>query len=135
MNNNTLLIAGIIMITAALSCKKNTVIPPPVTPIERKVKFVLYTTKDYSNNNQTVSFTLKMTVGNNTIWDSVLAPIQLKDIPGPGNKLVIEKKVPGNNNAALITGFIYHIENVGGYWYNDVFKAGEMSKTINLDFQ
>jgi hypothetical protein len=135
MNSNALLITGIIIITAAVSCKKNTVVPPAGTPPERKVKFIIYTTKDYSNNNQTVSFTLKMTAGSNIIWDSALAPIQLKDIPGPGNKLVIEKKVPGNNNAQLITGFVYNIENVGGYWYNDVFNAGETMKTIDFDFR
>ena len=135
MKINTLLISGITMLIVAVSCKKNTVDPPAGIPGERKVRFVLYTTKNYAGNDQLVSFTLKMSAGGTTVWDSALAPIQLKDIPGPGNKLVIEKKVPGNNNAQLITGFVYTIENVGISWYTDVFNAGEMLKTIDLDFR
>ena len=118
-----------------MSCKKNYSPPGKGQSIERKVLFELYTTKSFAGEQQLVTFKLRMSDGPNTIWDSTLAPMQLKDIPSLANKITIEKKVPGNSNAQLVTGFIYTIENVGISWYNEVFNAGEQNKTVSFDFK
>ena len=61
--------------------------------------------------------------------------MQIKDIPGAAHKLVIEKTVPGNNNADLAAGFRYEIENVGQSGYTDTSRAGNMFKVIDYAFQ
>ena len=115
------------------SCKKNTEKPPVQVPEERRVQYIIYTSSDYANNNTLVTIKLRMLAGNTPIWDSVLAPLPLKNIPGPSNKLIIEKKVPGNNKTELSTGFYYSIENVGDSWYYELFEPGnELLKPVTL---
>jgi len=132
MKLNTL-VALVCLAIALPACKKNTEKPPQHVPPERSVQYFVYTSQDYSNNNTYVTIKLRMLAGNTPIWDSVLAPMQLKNIPGPSNKLIFEKKVPGNNPAELSTGFYYSIENVGDSWYYELFKPGSESlKTVSL---
>jgi len=133
MKFNTLVVAASLM-AGLWSCKKHTEKPPHNIPPVRTVKYVVYTSRDYSNNNSLVTIKLRMLAGNTFLWDSVLAPMQLKNIPGPDNKLIVEKKVPGNNNTELSTGFYFSIENVGDSWYYEKFNAGESWKTVSLDF-
>jgi len=136
MKTNAILTASfLLVIMAGLSCKKNKIDPPAHTPGERKVTYILYTSKNFAANNQSITFTLRMTTASGVLWDSVLAPMALKNIPGASNKLIIEKKVPGNNNSELVTGFTYVLENVGISWYNEIFKAGDVNKTVSFDFQ
>ncbi len=133
MKLNTVIVVA--LLAAVLpSCKKNTDKPPHGTPTERTVRYALFTSKDYTNNNTLVTVKLRMVAGNTPIWDSVLAPIALKNLPTASNKLVIEKKVPGNNNTTLSTGFYYTLENVGESWYYEPFTAGESLKTVSLNF-
>lgn len=104
--------------------------------VPRKVQFVLYTDKDFSNNNQLITFKLSIEkLPNHVLWDSVLAPMKIKDIPGPTNKWVFEKLVPGNDPSLLKTGFYYSIENVGSSWFIDSFKVGETIKILDFNFQ
>jgi hypothetical protein len=118
------------------SCKKQTTEQPPVNTVPRKVQFILYTDKDFSDNNELITFELSIQkVPNQELWDSVLPPMKIKDIPGPANKWVIEKWVPGNEPSQLKTGFYYAIQNVGNSWFIDTFKVGETFKTIEFNFQ
>jgi len=102
----------------------------------RKVQFDLYTDKDYSNDTHNITFTLFMnkTTGE-TLWDSVLAPMEIKDIPDPAHKLIIERAVPGNDTSLLKVGFLYTIEGVGSSWYIDSSNSGETFKIVDYNFQ
>jgi hypothetical protein len=117
------------------SCSKQSSTAPE-NRIPRKVQFILYTDKDFSNNNGIITFELSIQkLPNHVLWDSVLPPMKIKDIPGPANKWVIEKWVPGNDPSLLKTGFYYSIENVGNSWFIDSFKVGDTVKTIEYNFQ
>jgi hypothetical protein len=125
-----------VLLLAGSSCTKHTTDQPPVNTVPRKVQFVLYTDKDFSNNNQLITFKLSIEkLPNHVLWDSVLAPMKIKDIPGPTNKWVFEKLVPGNDPSLLKTGFYYSIENVGSSWFIDSFKVGETIKILDFNFQ
>lgn len=122
----TLLLSGI-------SCRKNTLPSDPV--ITRKIQYVLYTNKDFSDNNRIITFSLTMRKGMKLFLDSSLAPMRIAEIPNAANKIIIEKNVPANVNSDLLVGFIYSIENVGYSWCLDTLKAGEISKTIDFAFE
>lgn len=120
------------LLFAITSCSKD-----PVTPTQpRNVQFILYTDKDFSSDNNNIIFKLSIQNSTNqTLWDSLLAPMKIKDIPNFANKLVYEKQVPGNNASTLKVGFYYTIENVGNSWYVDTFKLGAPLKIIEYNFQ
>jgi len=103
---------------------------------------MLYTTDDVSNDNKLITFTLQIRPLNTfppnlVLWDSVLPPMKIKDIPSLANKLVIEKIVPagqtGSNNT-LQAGFLYDIENVGHSWHLDTLTSGNTFKSIEFNF-
>jgi hypothetical protein len=131
----SILIVSIIMI--GTSCKKNTSGYMPVDPIvPRLVQFDLYTDKDFSNVNNIITFKISIQKATGEVlWDSVLAPMQIKDIPQLAQKLVVEKYVPGNDPSLLKVGFYYSIENVGYSWHLDSFEPGEIFKMVNFNFQ
>lgn len=117
------------------SCKKQTT-DPKVNAIPRKVRFVLYTDTDFSGNEKLITFTLSIQkLPNQSLWDTVLAPMKIKDIPGPTNKWVIEKWVPGNDPSLLKTAFYYSIENVGNSWFIDSFRVGDTLKILDFNFK
>jgi hypothetical protein len=119
------------------SCKKQTTDPVPNIPgVLRKVQFILYTDKDFSSDNDSIIFKLSIQKSTNQIlWDSVLKPMKIKDIPNLAHKLVIVKSVPGNDTSLLKVGFYYSIENVGNSWHVDMFNAGETFKIVDFNFQ
>jgi hypothetical protein len=124
------------ILLTAVSCKKQSTDPAPVNTVPRKIQFVLYTDKDFSDNNQLITFELSIQkTSNQVLWDSVLPTMKIKDIPGPANKWVIEKWVPGNDPSLLKTGFYYSIENVGSSWFIDSFKVGDTFKSVEYNFQ
>ena len=129
-----LCVSTILIVT---SCKKLTTYPVHNNPgVLRKVQFFLYTDKDFSTDNGIITFTLS--IQNSTgqvLWDSVLAPMKIKDIPNLEHKLVAEKIVPGNDPALLKVGFLYSIENVGNSWHLDSFNVGETFKIVDFNFQ
>ncbi|HMH22347.1 MAG TPA: hypothetical protein VK563_11245 [Puia sp.] len=127
-----------LLITAGLtgiSCKKDNDDPSPAPGPARTVKFILYSNTDLSSDKGTITFTLHIGTPGHTIWDSVLAPMNIKDVPSLTKELVFQKIVPGNNNADLQVGFLYTITDVGNSWFLDIFKAGETQKTIEYDFK
>jgi hypothetical protein len=130
------LLMALLTALAGTSCKKQTTEAASENGVPRKVQFVLYTDKDFSNNNGIITFELSIQkMPNHVLWDSVLSPMKIKDIPGPANKWVIEKWVPGNDPSLLKTGFYYSIENVGSSWFIDSFKVGDTFKSIVYNFQ
>jgi hypothetical protein len=118
---------------ACVSCSKDPV--PPVPKPARTLRFILYTDKDFSTNNNNISFSLFIRTHSTTLFDSALATMKIKDIPRLANKIVIEKQVPNDNGSDLAAGFNYTIENVGQSWYTDTIAAGVASKEIVFAFQ
>jgi hypothetical protein len=103
--------------------------------VHRKIQFCLFTDRDFSKDKDTIRFTLFMQNSRNKIlWDSALAPMQVKDIPDSAHRIIITKKVPGNNMALLKVGFRYSIQNVGNSSYIDTSAAGEILKIVNFNF-
>jgi hypothetical protein len=117
------------------SCKKTYPSTDGDPGIERTIRFQLYTDKDFSGETSNIKFSIFIRNAHTTLFDSSLAPMQIKDIPDAGHKIVIEKTVPGNGTADLSAGFHYEIENVGHSGYIDTSKAGNALKVIDYSFQ
>ncbi len=127
------------------SCKKDGSNGNPIPPGSgRTVRFLLYTDQDFSNNNSVIHFSVFIkkgsvyvfdTTASNLLFDSAFAPIQIKDIPDPEHKIVVEKKVVGYDDADLTAGFVYEIENVGSSWHIDTSTAGNPVKVIDYNFR
>ena len=119
------------------SCKKYTSAYNPVYPIvPRLVQFVLFTNGEFSNDNTAVTFTLSIKKpSGEVLWDSVLAPIKLKDIPTLDHPVFVEKYVPGNGPSLLKVGFLYTIENVGNSSFMVPFEPGETLKKVGFNFE
>ena len=121
----------IFVILFGTSCFKD-----PVSPaIERKVQFVLYTDKDFTNDSGIITFRLSIQNAFNPLWDSTLAPMAIKDIPDSAHKIVVEKLVPFNDNSMLKVGFYYEIENVGNSWFLDSLPPGVAFKRVEFNFR
>ena len=130
MKKNLFLYPAIVCSVVFVSCKKDPVINSP-----RTIRYELFTTSNFSADNNSVIFTLQIKKGNQVVWDSVMAPIKTKDIPGPSAKISIDKKVPGDDGKTdLRVGFLYEIPNVGNSWFLDTAKAGDILKLVSFDF-
>lgn len=116
------------------SCKKYASGPPVFPTNDRKIRFELYTNQDFSGNTSIINFSIFIRTQNQTLLDSALASMEIKDIPDAAHKLAFEKTVSGYNNADLAAGFDYTIQNVGSSWYTDTSKAGTALKVIDYDF-
>ena len=101
---------------------------------ERKIRFQLYTDKDFSNENSVIKFSIFIRDAHTTLFDSSLAPMQLQDIPDAAHKIIIDKMVLGTNNADLAAGFHYEIQNVGHSGYIDTSRAGNELKVVDYAF-
>lgn len=124
----------LLLILLVTSCKKEST--PAKDEVARKIQFQLYTDKDFSTDNHLISFRLLIQKEDNTVlWDSTLASMKIKEIPGVTNKLVIEKPVPGNDPSLLKLQFLYTIENVGISWYIDTSSAGQKFKLVDFNFR
>ena len=120
-----------------ISCKKQAAIEdlPKNTKVLRTVRFVLYSDKDLSADQDDITF--KLFIENSkyeTLWDSALAPIKIKDIPNSANKLVVEKRVPNDDNSLLRVGFRYSIGGVGNSRHYDSIYVGEAFKIVEFNF-
>ena len=121
----------------AVSCKKQQP-QPPAASATQTVRFILYTNEDFSTDNDTVSFAL--TIRNNagmtnsrSVFDTTLATLRFKDIPGPANKLIIEKTVP-NDGSMLKVGFIY-TDRFGVGSHFDTVATNEKLKVFEYPFR
>lgn len=120
-----------------LSCKKDVKTPaPPPQSTARTVRYILYTTEDFSTDNKMITFELVMRNGQKTLFDSTLAPMKVSAIPFKTNAIVVEKSVPaGNENADLVAGFLYSIQGVGNSWFLDSVKVGNPLKIMEYSFK
>jgi hypothetical protein len=119
-----------------VSCKKHDSLVGSTTvntSPERKIRFQLYTNKDFSGDPTIVNFSLFIRNANKTLLDSALMPMYVEDIPDVLNSLMIEKTV--NDTSDLAAGFRYEIPNVGSSSYIDTSKAGNPFKIIDFAFQ
>jgi len=118
------------------SCKKYESNYMPIDPnVPRLVQFVLFSNNELSNDNSTITFTLAIKKTNgDVLWDSVLTPIKIKDIPDLDHSLFVEKYVPGNDSSLLKVGFLYTIDNVGNSSFTEPFEPGETLKKIGFNF-
>jgi len=124
-----------LLVVIGQSCKKTNVSTGGESLSgERKIRFQLYTDKDFSNENSVIKFSIFIRDAHTTLFDSSLAPMQLQDIPDAAHKIVIDKMVLGNNNADLAAGFHYEIQNVGHSGYIDTSRAGNVLKVVDYAF-
>lgn len=130
----SILIISIIMI--GTSCKKYTsdyMHGNPIVP--RLVQFVLFSNNELSNDNNTITFTLAIKKpSGEVLWDSILAPMKIKDIPTLDHPVFVEKYVPGNDPSLLKVGFFYTINNVGNSSFTVPFESGETLKKVGFNF-
>ena len=126
-------ISLVLIFAAQLSCsKKNTSTNPDTV---RTIRFVLYTEKDFSGDDDSITFSLLIKNHSGVLFDSALSPMKIKDIPDSTAKLVFDKKVPNDDGSDLAAGFRYNIDGVGNSSYLDTCTAGEMFKVINFSFK
>jgi hypothetical protein len=128
------ILAAAAVVLVVVSCKKqyssgNTIYPAQ----ERKIRFQLYATQDFSGNTSVINFSIFIRNANRTLFDSAIASMRIEDIPDASHKLVIEKTV--NDNSDLAAGFHYEIQDVGTSSYIDTSKAGNLFKVIDYAFQ
>src|ERR1700744_3136755 len=119
------------------SCKKENPVnaKQPVTASSRTLKFILYTNKDFSGNDQNITFSLHISNAQKTIaFDSTVFSAKVKDIPDKAHQLVFEKKIP-DDGTTVAADFFYTIENVGMSWYLDSCASNEKMKVIEYPFQ
>lgn len=96
---------------------------------------MLYTDKDFSNDDHNISFGLHIANNDRTFgFDSVVATMKIKDIPHRANQLVFERTAP-LDGTVLTAGFTYTIENVGFSWHLDTVASDEKFKTIEYAFE
>jgi hypothetical protein len=118
-----------------LSCKKDTK-PPTAPPAPRNVRYILYTTENFSDDNKLITFELVMKNGQKVLFDSTFASLKVSDIPFKTAAIVVNKAVPaGNENADLVVGFLYSIQDVGNSWFLDTAKAGNPLKIVEYAFK
>jgi hypothetical protein len=128
-------IAALLILTVE-SCKKTYPSNDGENPGNgRKIRFQLYTDKDFSTETAVIKFSVFIRNAHTTLFDSSLASMQIKDIPDAAHKIVIEKEVPGSDNSDLSAGFHYEIQNVGHSGFIDTSKAGNPLKVIDYSFQ
>jgi hypothetical protein len=131
-----LFISSVTLLSIVLgSCEKTYPTDGDDPGIDRKIRFQLYTDKDFSAETSTIKFSVFVRDAHTTLFDSSLAPMQIKDIPDASHKIVIEKVVSGYGNTNLSAGFHYEIENVGHSGYVDTSKAGNAFKVVDYSFQ
>ena len=128
---------AVLIILIGTACSKQIPVNEEHRPgINRKVRFILHTDNDFAGDHHTIIFTpFIKNLTNHVLWDSVLTPMQVKDIPDSEHRLIIEKSVPGDDASLLKVGFYYTINNVGESWYLDSFKVGDTLKIIDFNFR
>ena len=117
-----------------ISCKKETN-GSGGDAVVRNIQFSLYTSADFSDDDNNISFSLVIQdLQNRILWDSALATMKIKDIPNLEHELIIQKSFSGTDQI-LKVGFNYSIEDVGYSWFYDTCGAGITHKEVSFDFQ
>lgn len=116
------------------SCDKNGE-QPGNNKAERKIKYVLYTNEDFSDDEHNITFSVFARDQERTLLDSAISTMKVKEIPSASNKIVVEKTLVTDASSNLVVGFTYKIEGVGESWYLDSIPAGQSTKTIEYAFK
>jgi len=128
-------LGGIMAIGVIASCKKEKHNPAPVLAATRRIRFILYTNKDFSTVEDSITFSLHIANKNRAFgFDSVVARMKVKDIPHKVNELVFERTAP-LDTTVLTAGFYYTIKNVGMSWHLDTVGSNERFKVIEYPFE
>jgi hypothetical protein len=129
------LAATIVTMIFTTSCKKQTDSNDYKKPeVARNVRFQLYTDQDFSIDHHTINFRVFIQNSNNAVlWDSLLLPMEIKDIPGVANKLAMEKTVFADANSLLKVGFRYSITGIGESWFID--SSATNFKLVDFNFR
>lgn len=125
----------LVLLFGFLSCKKDTKIPTP-PPAPRKVRYILYVKNPFPDDDKLITFDAIMKNEGKVLFDTTLAPMKISAMPEKEHAIVFEKSVPaGNENADLVVGFTYYIQDVGYSWSLDTAKAGNPLKIMEYPFQ
>jgi hypothetical protein len=108
---------------------------PNNSKVERKIKYVLYTNEDFSDDEHNITFSVFARDNNRNLLDSAISTMKVKEIPSAANKIVVEKTLVTDASAQLVAGFTYKIEGVGESWYLDSIPAGQNNKIIEYAFK
>jgi hypothetical protein len=124
----------IFLIIIVASCKKQNDKRNHHFP--RTVKFLLYTDQNFSHENNIISFTAFIeSPVNRIIWDTVLPPMKISDIPDQAHQLTFQKTVFTENSSLMKVGYRYSIEDVGHSWYIDSSSPGQTLKVVDFNFR
>jgi hypothetical protein len=124
----------LVLLLAGPGCKKDSKPPVPVQP--GNVRYILYVKTPFPDDDKLITFDVIMKNGTRVIFDSAFAPMKISAMPDKDHAIVVDKSVPaGNENADLVVGFLYSIENVGNSWRLDTARAGNPLKIIEYPFQ
>jgi hypothetical protein len=118
-----------------LSCNKNNQKSNPPNSSTRLVRYELFTNEDFSGNQKIIHFRVQMMNAQKIIYDSLLAPMKIEEIPDSTHKIVVVKTVPGNDVSDLKVGFAYEIETIGMSWYYENFLSQDSFKLVSYAFQ
>ena len=108
---------------------------PDNNKVERKIKFVLYTNEDFSDDEHNITFSVFARDHDRTLLDSAISTMKVKDIPSVANKIIVEKTLVTDASTDLVAGFVYKIEGVGVSWHLDSIPAGQNNTTIEYAFK
>lgn len=132
-----ILIAFALVLTMPLmnSCTKDSAPPQPAKA--RTIHYQLFTSGSFTTDFNMVTFTLHIKSADNSIvWDSVMAPMRINEIPNEANKIEVFKKVPNDDGKTpLSVGFLYTIQNVGMSWFLDSCGPADTLKVVRFDFK
>jgi hypothetical protein len=135
MNRYMLMVVVLLSLVLSFSsCDKNGE-QPGNNKVERKIKYVLYTNEDFSDDEHNITFSVFARDGNRTLLDSAISTMKVKQIPSVANKIVVEKTLVTDASTHLVAGFTYRIEGVGESWFLDSIPAGLNNKTIEYAFK
>ena len=125
---------GLLFLLAGIGCKKDSTPPVPAQP--RNVRYILYVKNPFPDDDKLITFDVIMKNGDRVLFDSAFAPMKISAMPDKEHAIVVNKTVPaGNENADLVVGFLYAIENVGYSWHLDTCSVGNPLKIVEYPFE
>jgi hypothetical protein len=124
-------------LTVFLACRKDSVKGDHLTPLVLKtIRFQLYTTEDFKMESGHVIFKLFIEAPmRHIIWDSLLPPIRVNQVPDSLHKICVERKIMIKPEDTIRAGFRYSIEDVGSSSYLDTLSPGTRFKLIEFNFR
>jgi hypothetical protein len=124
-------------VTVFVACRKDRVRSDDLIPLVSKtIRFQLYTTEDFKIETKNVIFRLFIEDPmRHIIWDSLLPPIRLNQVPDSFHIISIERNIRIKPQETIKAGFRYTIEDVGSSSYVDTLSPGTKFKLIEFNFR